>query len=68
MAKIESLKPRFENMQALLARIAEDEEAEGFIGCVLRKDGTMVPVSFEATRDQMAFAAAIWLRDCVEAE
>lgn len=68
MNKIEPLKPRFENMKALLARIAEDDEAIGFVGCVLRADGSMVPVSFEIDRAQMAFAAAMFLRDCVEAD
>lgn len=65
MAKIEPFKPHFENMRALLARIAEDEEAIGFIGCVIRKDGNIIPVSFEATREQMSYAAAFWLKECV---
>lgn len=68
MAKIEPLRPHFENMRALLARIAEDEDAVGFVGCILRKNGTLVPVSFDVTRDQMSFAAAIWLRDCLDVE
>lgn len=66
--KIEPFKPHFENMQALLARIAEDEDAVGFVGCILRKNGSLVPVSFDVTRDQMSFAAAMWLRNCLEIE
>lgn len=65
MAKIEPLRPHFENMQALLARIAEDDQAIGFIGCIIKKDGTMQGVHFGGSRQQMAFASALWLAHCV---
>jgi len=55
------LKPNFENMRAMLAHIAEDDNAVGFVGCVLHGDGTMQPVHFGATREQHSFAAALWL-------
>lgn len=66
--KIAPLRDRFENMQAFLAHIAEDDDATAFVGCVMRKDGSMVPVHFNATREQMSFAAAMWLRQCQEDE
>lgn len=66
--KIEPFRPQFENMQALLARIAEDEDAVGFVACILRANGSLVPVNFNVTRDQMSFAAAMWLHNCLEEE
>lgn len=68
MAKIEPFRRQFDNMQALLARIAEDEDAVGFVGCIRRKNGMMVPVNFDVTREQMAFAAAMWLHNCLEGD
>ena len=68
MPKITALRDGFENMQAFLAHIAEDDGAVGFVGAVMRGDGTMVPVHFMATREQMAFAAALLLRQCQEGE
>ena len=72
MSKIAAINGRFENMKAFLAHIAEDEGAIGFVGCVIRKDeaseSILVPVNFEATRQQMAFAAAMWLQRCLEGE
>lgn len=68
MATIEPLRGAFENMQAMLARIAEDEDAVGFVGCVLHKDGTMQPIHFCATREHYAFAASLWLKLAVADE
>jgi hypothetical protein len=56
-----SLKPNFENMKAMLAHIADDDAAIGFVGCVVHSDGTMQPIHFGATREQHSFAAALWL-------
>lgn len=68
MATIEPLRGAFENMRAMLAHIAEDDNAVGFVGCVLRKDGTMQPIHFCATREHHAFAGALWLKLSVETE
>lgn len=68
MGKVTPLRDGFENMQAFLAHIAEDDGLSGFVGAVMRKDGTMVPVHFKATREQMAFAAALLLQQCQEGE
>lgn len=61
MATIEPLRGAFDSMKAMLARIAEDDDAIGFVGCVLHSDGTMQPIHFGATREQHSFAAALWL-------
>ena len=61
MATIEPLRGAFDNMKAMLARIAEDDATIGFVGCILRSDGTMQPIHFGATREQHSFAAALWL-------
>lgn len=66
MGKIEPFRPHFENLQAMLARIAEDDQAVGFVGCVMKKDGTMTPIHYEATREQMAMAGAMMLHNCLE--
>lgn len=65
MGKIEPLRPHFENMHALLARIGEDEEVVGFVGGLVMREGTMEPVNFNVTREQMSMAAAMWLRNCL---
>ena len=66
MAKIEPLREHFENMHALLARMGEDEDAVGFVGCIMMRDGTMEPINFNVTREQMSMAAAVWLRNCLD--
>lgn len=67
--KIVPIRQNFENMQALLARIAEDDEANGFIGVVLRKDGDeMVVVTFDATRAEVALAALMLQQNALEEE
>ena len=59
----------FQNMQALLARIAEDPEATGFAGVVLRKAGDeMVVTTFNCTRAEVAFAAAMLTQNALEGE
>jgi len=72
VSKIAAINGRFENLKAFLAHIAEDEAAVGFVGIVVRKasDGghVMVPASFNATREQMSFAAAMWLQNCLAGE
>jgi hypothetical protein len=48
--KIVPLRNHFENMQAFLARIAEDTDAVGFVGMVILKEGRgMTPVSFNCS-------------------
>jgi hypothetical protein len=59
VAKITSIKPHFENMAAFLAHIAEDPEAIGFAGIVLQEDGNAVPVSFNMSRAEIAYASVI---------
>lgn len=66
--KIEPFRGHFENFRALLARIAEDDEAIGMVGCIKYKDGSMKPVSFDATLGEMALASAIWGRKCLESD
>lgn len=64
--KIVAFNGKFTNLKAFLHHIAEDEDAIAFVGCVLRKDGNFVPVQFEITRQQMSFAAAMWMQLCME--
>lgn len=65
--KIVPLRESFENMQALLARIAEDPDATGFAGCVLRKGGDeMVVVTFDASRADIAFAALMLQQNAMD--
>lgn len=59
MAKIEPLKGSFENMRALLARIAEDEDAIGFAGVVFRRPDSAVVVTFNCDRKEVAFASVM---------
>lgn len=66
MSKITPIGHGFQNLPAFLAHIAEDAEAVGFVGAVMRKDGAMIPVQLNVTREQMAFAAALWLQLCLE--
>lgn len=66
--KIVPINGRFTNFKAFLHHIAEDDEAIAFVGCVLRKNGDFVPVQFEITRQQMSFAAAVWLQQCLETD
>lgn len=48
----------FESLPALLARIAEDKDACGFAGVVLRNDGDeMVVTTFNASRAEIAMAS-----------
>jgi len=53
------LKEGFENPKAFLLHIAEDEEIEGFVICVLRKTGTMIPAQINMSRADMAYAGAV---------
>lgn len=65
--KIVPIRESFENMQALLARIAEDDDATGFVGVVLRKSGDeMVVVTFDAIRAEIAFAALMLQQNALE--
>lgn len=70
MGKIAAINGKFENMPAFLAHIAEDGQAYGFCGVIMRRaeDGgtEMVPVHFEATCEQMSFAAAMMLQIAVK--
>jgi hypothetical protein len=63
MAKIAAIRGRYENFQAFLARIAEDEKAVGFIGMVVRigEDGErdLHRVNFKCTRAECAFGSLI---------
>lgn len=65
MAKVVPISGAFQSMHALLARIAEDENAIGFVGCVLLADGQMRPISFNCQRKDMAFASVILQTECV---
>lgn len=56
--KIVPIGDEFENMQAFLAHIAEDESATGFVGVVLRGDGeTLAVATFNTTPAEIALAA-----------
>lgn len=73
MSKIVPFRENFENLQALLARMAEDEEAVGFCGCLFKKEnaedpGTLVPVTFGVNRTHVALTAAILQRECLAPE
>lgn len=64
--KIEPLRDSFENMQALLARIAEDPDAVGFAGVVFRKPDSAVTISFNCSRAEVTFAAAMLQADALD--
>jgi hypothetical protein len=64
--KIVPLRGHFENMQALLARIAEDTDAIGFVGMVILKEGRgMKLVNFNVSCAEMAYAGAALSYDAI---
>lgn len=66
MNKIEPIRLAFENMQALLARIAEDEDVIGFAGVIFRKNDTAHVVTFDCTRKDVAFASVMLQANSLE--
>lgn len=62
------LKPHFESLRALLARIAEDaDDIDAMVITVFRKDdGMAVPMHFQASRYQYAFASVMWGNMAIE--
>lgn len=69
-AKVVPLKAHFENMQAMLAHIAEDKSAIGFVGCVIWSDESgarnMREVCFRATVAETAYASVVLARSALE--
>lgn len=66
MSKIEPLKGHFENMQALLARIAEDEKATAFAGVVFTNNDSAHLVTFNCSRRDVAFAGTMLQANSLE--
>lgn len=66
--KIVSLRDEFESMEAILASIAEDEDAVGFAAVVVRRNGHWLPVTFGVSRGDLAFAGAAFMRISTEDE
>ena len=68
-AKIVPFGGKFTDFRAMLAAIAEDKNAIGFVGCVLRLDETgrhLRRVNFECTVAEAALAGAMMMQMALE--
>jgi hypothetical protein len=64
-SKVVPFKGHFENFKALLARIAEDPGAVGFVGCILRDDGELRPVTFGVSTGETALTSVVLANLCI---
>ncbi len=67
MSRIVPIGKQFTNLRAFLAHIAEDENAVGFVGVIIRDDGhpdgrQLVKTNFGATTAETALASLIIAR------
>lgn len=66
--KIVPLRGHYENFHALLARIAEDDEAIGMAAVLKYRDGSVKDVTFDVTCAEIAFASVMLARTALEGE